>query len=124
MCNRKEDIVKYWSDRLFRLRDEAPVGRATRVRLRHHGFVDHSTSDRHDHNAPHHRRCAPIVGRSDEYPNPTGTRLVTRGAAVGAAGARRRRVAGGDNGSPRFGVRVGDGVLTGSFRRYVLDVGV
>ena len=30
-----------------------------------------------NHNAPHHRRCAPIVGRSDEYPKPTCTRLVT-----------------------------------------------
>ena len=71
------DIVKYWSDRLPRLRDEAPVGHATRVRLRHHGSVDQPTSDRHDHNAPHHRRCEPIVGWSDEYTKPTGTRLVT-----------------------------------------------
>ena len=42
-----EAPVKYWSDRLSRLRDEAPVGRGTRVRLRHHGFVDQPTSDRH-----------------------------------------------------------------------------
>ena len=63
----------------------SPQGRGRRRRTGSGRMAQRTATVRQslNHNASHQRRCVPIVGRSDEYPKPPVTRLVTRGAGVG-----------------------------------------